>query len=268
MRLLFARDTGRGKLAGEALRDEGVNQRLHPDLFCFPLEIGGLGNCRAVGDALVRALRPFGMTTYAIGAFPHPDNPYPAPFVVSNWPTDWEETYNAERMGEHDPILHALQINSIPISARDIREGLAGFTPSAAELSVLDAAGAMGRPNGLAVPIFGAQGYRGLGCVCGPGPDPDPRSRIVMQFLVGHAHDRMRALYAAEVGAGMPRLSLREREMLNAARRGFSDEEIAQAAAITVRTVRFHFENARRKLEARNRTEAIAKAVQLQLLGV
>lgn len=245
-----------------------MNQVLPPDLFCFPLEIAGMKKCRAVGDALLRAMRPFGMTTYAIGALPHPDDPYPGGFAVSNWPSEWTQTYFSGHMGEHDPFLHALQLSSAPVSPRDIREGRAGFAPSPEELAVMDAAAAIGRPNGLAVPIYGAQGYRGIGCVCGPGPDPDPRTRIVLQFLVWHAHERMRALYAADTGTETPRLSLREREVLNAARRGLSDDEIAQAAAISVRTVRFHFENARRKLEARNRTEAIATAVQLQLLGV
>jgi DNA-binding CsgD family transcriptional regulator len=245
-----------------------VNQRLAPDLFYFPLQIGALCSGRAVGDALLRVLRPFGMTTYAIGACPHPDAPYPGGFVVDNWPAEWRDLYLARNMGEHDPLLHAVQLNSKPVSVQDIRDGRAGFAPLPEELAVLDAGARLGRPHGLIVPIFGAQGYRGIGCVCGPGPDPDARSRIVLQFLIWHAHERMRALYAAQAGAETLRLSLREREVLNAARRGLSDEEIAQAAAITVRTVRFHFENARRKLSARNRTEAIAKAVQLQLLGV
>lgn len=245
-----------------------MNKRLVPDLFCFPLEIAEMSNCRAVGDALVRAIRPYGMTTYAVGACPPRDAPYRTGFVISNWPADWDELYMATRMGEHDPILHAVQLNSDPVLARDIREGRAGFTPTPEELSFFDTAERLGRPNGLIVPLFGAQGYRGVGYVCGPGPNPDARDRVVIQFLVLHAHNRMRALYAAQHREAGLRLSLREREILNAARRGLGDEEIAQAAAISVRTVRFHFENARRKLEARNRTEAIAKAVQLQLLGV
>ncbi len=213
-------------------------------------------------------MRPFEMNTYAIGACPPPDDPYPGAFTVSNWPTEWTEMYIAGQMGPHDPVQRAVQLNSVPMSLSEIRAGYAGFVPSAEEVTLLDAAARIGRSNGLAIPIYGAQGYRGIGCVCGPGPDPDPRARVVLQFLVWHAHDRMRALHATEGDVALPRLSLREREVLTAARRGQSDDEIAQAAAISVRTVRFHFENARRKLEARNRTEAIVKAVQLQLLGV
>ncbi len=249
-------------------RDADVNQRLPPDLFHFPLEIGGIGSCRAVGEALLRHLRPFGMTNYLVGAMPHPDHPYPGAFMMGNLPADWSETYISGRMGDHDPTLHALQLNAGPVSIQDIRNGRAGFRPDAEEISILDAAAALGWPHGLIVPIYGAQGYRGIGCVCGPGPDPEAHARIVLEFLVWHAHDRMRMLFGAEGDVQAVRLSLREREVLNAARRGLSDDEIATAAAISVRTVRFHFENARRKLASRNRTEAIAKALQLQLLGL
>lgn len=50
------------------------------------------------------------------------------------------------------------------------------------------------------------------------------------------------------------------------AQRGLSDEEIAMVTGITVRTVRFHFENVRRKTHARSRSEAIATAINLHLL--
>lgn len=249
-------------------RDADVNQRLPPDLFHFPLEIGGMGSCRAVGEALLRHLRPFGMTNYLVGAMPHPDHPYPGAFMMGNLPAEWSDNYISGRMGDHDPALHALQLNAGPVSIQDIRKGRAGFQPDAEEISILDAAAELGWPHGLIVPIYGAQGYRGIGCVCGSGPDPDAHARIVLEFLVWHAHDRMRTLFGAEGDVQAVRLSLREREVLNAARRGLSDDEIATAAAISVRTVRFHFENARRKLASRNRTEAIAKALQLQLLGL
>jgi DNA-binding NarL/FixJ family response regulator len=243
-----------------------MNQRLQPDLFCFPLEIGAMASRRAVGEALVRALRPYEMTTFAIGACPHPGIP-PGAFFVSNWASDVVQAEGAGGLALLEPVLRAVQQNAGPVSLSAIRQGQAGFTPTPAEQAAL-ATGGKGRAAGLAVPMYGAQGYRGFAYVCGPGPDPDARGRIVIQFLLQHAHDRLRALHAARSEAAILRLSLREREILNAARHGLSDEEIAQATAITVRTVRFHFENARRKLTARNRTEAIATAVQLQLLGV
>lgn len=238
-----------------------------PDPFRFPLEIGGLRSRHGVGEALVRALHPFGLTTFALGACPHPGDHAPSPFFVTNWPADWTEVYLADGMADHDPVLRAVQHTSDPVSLREIRNGRAGFTLTAEEERVLDLGARFGRSEGLVVPIHGAQGYLGFGSVCGPGPDPDARARIVLQFLLGHAHDRMRALHAAEQEALTVPLSLREREILVAARRGLSDHEIARRIGIAVRTVRFHFENARSKLAARNRTEAIAKAVQAQLLG-
>jgi DNA-binding CsgD family transcriptional regulator len=245
-----------------------VNQRLEPDLFDFPLAIRKLCSGRAVGEALVRMLRPFGMTTFAIGACPLPGNAGTSAFHVDNWPAEWRDAYHSEGMAEYDPILRAVRHNSTPVSVREIRAGRAGFVLQAEEQVVLNVGARLGRTNGLVVPIHGAQGYHGFAYVCGPGPDPDARVRVVLQFLLWHAHDQLRALHASAPGAAPAHLSQREREILVAARRGLGDDEIAEAMGITVRTVRFHFENVRRKLAARNRTEAIAKAVQVQLLGV
>jgi len=241
-----------------------VNQRLQPDLFCFPLEIGALANSRAVGESLVRALRPFEMTTFAIGAYPRPDAPHG--FFVSNLPAALTEAGGPDDAAPLDQVLRTLHHASGPVSLGDIRSGRAGFILTGGEQAALAAMGPP-RANGLVMSIFGPNGYRGFGFVSGPGPDPDGRARSVLQYLLQHAHDRLRALHVGRRDTPALRLSLREREILNAARHGLNDEEIAQATAITVRTVRFHFENARRKLTARNRTEAIATAVQLQLLG-
>ena len=63
-----------------------------------------------------------------------------------------------------------------------------------------------------------------------------------------------------------PVLTGRERAVLCAGRDGLTNGEIASLLGISVRTVRFHIENARAKLSATNRTTAIVTAVNLQLL--
>ena len=52
------------------------------------------------------------------------------------------------------------------------------------------------------------------------------------------------------------------------ARNGLTDAAIASEAGITIRTVRFHFDNIRRKLNARTRAGAVAEAVARHLLPV
>lgn len=235
-------------------------------LFRFPCRIAALHSAAAVGEALIRLTQPLGFDTYVIGALPPPDNPYPTAFTIDNLPVGFWDIYIDRRMPERDPGLRALSLTCAPVSFRQIRDGLAGFLPSAGEREVLDLLASYGKPHGLLVPVYRAQGYRGVVSLTGPGPDPVGPQRTLLQFLAEHAHDRMRQLFTPTGADTRPLLSLREVELLALAQRGLNDAEIAEAVGISPRTVRFHFENVRRKFQARSRAEAIATAINLHLI--
>jgi two-component system nitrate/nitrite response regulator NarL len=68
----------------------------------------------------------------------------------------------------------------------------------------------------------------------------------------------------AELAAGRPpapTLTPREREILQMIAQGLSLEEVALRLVVSPETVRTHLSNARRKLGARNRTEAVVAAM-------
>lgn len=63
-----------------------------------------------------------------------------------------------------------------------------------------------------------------------------------------------------------PRLTPREREVLDHLTRGLSHDQIAERLAVSPTTVRAHVRNAVSRLEARNRTHAVATALRSGLL--
>jgi DNA-binding CsgD family transcriptional regulator len=63
-------------------------------------------------------------------------------------------------------------------------------------------------------------------------------------------------------------LTAREGEVMQLAARGFSNAEIARALGITDHTVKYHLSMLYRKLEAANRTEAVARALSLGLVSI
>lgn len=234
--------------------------------FRFPCEIAAMRTVAEVGASLVGLTRPLGFDTYVIGTVPPPDNPYPTPFVVDNLAPGFWDIYFDRNMPTHDPSWRAINLAGKAVSFQEIRDGRAGFHPTPEALAVLDLAASFGQPHGLLVPVYRAQGYRGVAALTGPGPDPTGPCRAILQFLAEHAHDRMRQLFTPHNTDNHPQLSAREVEVMVLARRGLNDEEIAVAAGITVRTVRFHFENVRRKFNARSRSEAIATAINMHML--
>jgi pimeloyl-ACP methyl ester carboxylesterase/DNA-binding CsgD family transcriptional regulator len=67
--------------------------------------------------------------------------------------------------------------------------------------------------------------------------------------------------------AGPPKLTERQRDVLQHVARGLSDKEIARALALSPRTVEMHVARALAALGARNRSEAVSRAHQWKLLG-
>ena len=90
-----------------------------------------------------------------------------------------------------------------------------------------------------------------------------------LQVLASAAHSRigqllrddLRALQAAAVKASHPELTEREREVLSRVAKGARMDRISEAMGISARTVEFHAANARKKLGARTREQAVAIAL-------
>ena len=234
------------------------------DPFSFPGLLDSLDSVSAVCAALLHQVAPYGYRVLAIGAIPHPDRPYPEDFFVQTWPEAWHQTYFARGFGEHDPTLRALGVLPGPFTTGDLRRGIIGPL-SPREIEVMEFAASLELADGFLTPVHRANGYRGLACVVGTNPEPDRRLRALLEFYLLHTHDRLRLL-SASLGATGPALTAREVHVLSLSRRGLTDAQIAQEAGIATRTVRFHFENARHKLGARNRAEALSLAIARHLL--
>lgn len=96
-----------------------------------------------------------------------------------------------------------------------------------------------------------------------PDIDPDLARAVQMAGLMLTEH---LTEFAQAGAAPSPSLSARERDCLAYIADGLRDREIATRLGITEATVRFHVDNARRKLDATNRMQAIARLGYLRQL--
>ena len=74
-------------------------------------------------------------------------------------------------------------------------------------------------------------------------------------------------LAASSVGAKLPQLTQRERDVLRLLADGLSNEEIGKRLFISAETVRTHVRKAMAKLDADTRTQAVARALREQLIA-
>lgn len=243
-------------------------------LLRFVGELPGFQSAEAIASRLLDHMRPHGLRYYVFGDTPNPSNPLATPFFVSNLPEAWFKAYSARNFAQIDPVVRAALISPTPILLSTIREGRAGLSIGAPEQDFFDFAASLGIYEGLAIPVYGPRGHRGVVCFAGEGPGPEPANIPLLHLSSLYAYFHMFSLHAAGIQPNGTTsqarrealLSPREVEVLTLARGGAGDAQIAYHLGISVRTVRFHFGNARQKLGCRSRTEAIIRADNHNLL--
>jgi DNA-binding CsgD family transcriptional regulator len=103
-------------------------------------------------------------------------------------------------------------------------------------------------------------GYSRYYIFLGAGATANGASRTLLHAAALSAHEYLMAPRPRAVAAQIAPTA-REREVLDLAMAGFSDNGIARALGLATRTVRFHLRNAKRKFRASTRGELIAHAV-------
>jgi DNA-binding CsgD family transcriptional regulator len=207
----------------------------------------------AVGEAL----SPLGMTAWASGMVSGARALGPSPFHFVHWPADWLKLYQAEGFVKIDPLPRWAIVSGEALSWTEIVARLPSNDPGH---RVVNIARGIGFAEGFVTPVRTARGDLGLVSVGG-----GPRSaftlaeRLMMQAISSTALRHAESLIGSAVSP-VSILTIREAECVGLLRQGFTDPEIGRALTIAPDTARFHLENARHKLGARNRVDLAVRA--------
>ncbi|WGS54422.1 LuxR family transcriptional regulator [Paraburkholderia sp. D15] len=185
----------------------------------------------------------------------------PARNIYTTYPESWLIRYQQAQHIRHDPVVRQATERTLPIFWDKSAKG---------RNVVFDEAREHGLANGITIPIHGANGEWSLFSVAS---DTAPyRDRLHASAFVGQI--QLAAFYVNEAarrfGEAPPLairpLTKREKECLLWASRGKTAWEIGSILSIAEVTVVFHLTNARDKLNATNRRQAVAKAISLRLI--
>jgi DNA-binding CsgD family transcriptional regulator len=211
----------------------------------------------AVGVAFGQAVAQLGMTAWASGMVSGPRAVSHSPFHFVHWAADWLALYQARGFVHIDPCPRWAIVSGEAASWTDILRGLSANDPGRV---VAETAADYGYHEGFVTPVRTRTGTLGLVSVGGGARGPFTLAeRTLLQSLSGLALNRAEAILA--VSAAEPTraaFSLRERECHALLQQGFTDNEIGRVLGISGETVRFHLDNARKKVGARNRVHLAA----------
>ncbi len=222
----------------------------------------------ALSEAFAAAVAPVGYTSFAcVSAMDPTEYPVGAVAVV-NYADTWAERYLDQRYDKYDPTVKMAA--STPLAFR--WSGLPDtMVTSKKARQVLDEAASIGMREGITVGIREPMSFPAVVNVAGEDPNVTDEwvssIHLMAVYLHGAAKRITRAAVKNQIPIGKP-LTPRESECLRWVAAGKTDWEIGEIVGISEHTAHFHIENAKRKLNAPTRQQAVVEGMLLGHVAV
>jgi len=224
--------------------------------------IDDLDRLTAVDSVMSRVsttLADFGYTSFLITGVPEPPQRLEPYILLNGWPKGWTKHYTRSNYYADDPVAAWCRRTVNPFEWSQAPFDAARW-PRAAE--VMAVAREFGLNKGFLVPIVRSTGFQACVTMAGERPDYEPRAKQALHLVSMYAHARCAALMGcASDGQRRRVLSGRERDVLAWAAEGKSSWEIATILGLSERTVNWHVEQCKKKLDAVTRTQAVIKVL-------
>jgi LuxR family transcriptional regulator, quorum-sensing system regulator BjaR1 len=201
-------------------------------------------------------IKACGFHAYIMAGLPSPGTSLTDLTVANGWPPEWFEIYTRENFSIMDPIP---KYGASTVQPFEWAEARYDKDSNPAAHLVMTRATEFRLMQGYCIPLHYDEG----GAVISMATEQltiDPVAKSALQLIGVYAHNRIRSL-------GRPKpekrdlLTPREREILRWAADGKTSWEVSVILNISERTVKFHLIQASHKLNAVNRTAAVAKAL-------
>jgi LuxR family transcriptional regulator, quorum-sensing system regulator BjaR1 len=220
------------------------------------------GTPGAVAEKLLDVTSAFGLTALMAGTVPQPGTPTRRQkdhVLLCDWPVEWLERYVARNYVDHDPVVSRMKQLQAPFQWRDAAEEIkidrGGET-------VMGDAGEFKLKDGLAFPLVTLDGQIVMVSLGGEQVEMSGLEFGMISLVATYAIGRAMQLHSGiDREADHIELTPRERECMRWAAAGKSEWEISQILGISEHTSEKHLLNAKFKLGAVNRVQAVAEAI-------
>ena len=226
--------------------------------FDFLDRICGMQQPEQIFDAFHAATQSLGFETFIMGGLPDPSQRLEQTVLLKHWPDEWYSIYTHGNYVRDDPVIWSCRRTVEPFLWSD-----APYDPSANRRShqVMCGAAEFGMTKGLCIPIHGLSGMESAVSLGGLQPDLTPRARAAVHLMGVYAFNTTRRILQPGSDIKTPLLSAREREVMSWTAAGKSAWELSCILNISANTANKHISAATRKLNAVNKTQAVAEAL-------
>jgi len=200
-------------------------------------------------------IKACGFHAYIMAGLPSPGTSLSDLTVANGWPPEWFELYTRENFSAMDPVP---KYGASTVQPFEWSEAHYDKESNPAAHLVMTRAAEFRLMEGYCIPLH----YDDGGAVISMATEQlniDPVAKSALQLIGVYAHNRIRSLGRPTSERAL--LTAREREILRWAADGKTSWEVSVILRISERTVKFHLIQASRKLNAVNRTSAVAKAL-------
>jgi LuxR family quorum sensing-dependent transcriptional regulator len=211
----------------------------------------------AVISLFERMIGDLGFHAYIMAGIPLPGQSLKQTTIANGWPREWFNLYNRENLAAIDPVPRHCFRTLNPFEWKDApydREN------DPAAHNVMERARDFRFNAGFCIPIH-YEDETGAVSIAGERPELDPEIKSALHLMSVFAHSRLRALAKPVPLFPTRQLNSIEAEVLRWAARGKTAWETSQILCMPERNVRWHLEEAQRKLMTNNKTATVAVAL-------
>lgn len=246
-----------------------LNDRLSATISDFTDKLSGVETPDALMDVFGDTVSNLGFSSFAYHMVKVVGIGNLLPLVKTTYPDQWVHRYFEQDYMKVDPVLRASFDRALPYSWDEV---LAHNDLSCEEKHFFMEADDFKLRNGLSVPINGYNGEFALMTVVADGSENETRENIAqnrhtLHLLTMYLHNHASSMVVGDALKHFaPTLTKREKEVLGWVADGKTAWEISEILSIGETTAITHIENAKRKLNAPSRTQAVVKAIYLGLI--
>lgn len=229
-----------------------------------------LGQARTLGDILncISATSDhFGHQNVSIAGIPLPNEKIDDHVLSCGWPVEWSNRYKELDYVKFDPVIRKTLGSAEPFAWCEAKPPRG----DAMAIRVMDEARDFGLCEGFAVPIYTTHGFQAIVTFGAEEMRLNAEQRAGLHMIAIYAHAAARSVLpdgGRREGntVGQPSLSKREIECLQWTAAGKTSWEISVVLGLSQSTVDFYLRNAANKLDAVNRTQAVAMALRSHMI--